>query len=171
MSQSKQTQGKQTQGKQTQGKKTMTLGPFRVRADGALEPVSGDPEPKFTYRWRNRTVHVRMLPGDRPDWRLQLRAPLTRMPSSARASEGGRRLAAFALLRDLPGTMPDGWSIGLTADHRVVLEAERHAKLPLTATSLISEITLFLLALSPYLDVFDEAGLPALPDASGTART
>ena len=150
---------------------SLTLGPFHVGADGALETTSDDLAPKFTCRWRNRTVPVKMLPGDQPDWRLQMRAPLTRMPSSARASEGARRLASFALLRDLPATMPDGWRIGLAAAHRLVLEAERHAKLPLTATSLISEITMFLLALSPYLDVLDEAGLPALPGPSGTANT
>ena len=99
----------------------LTLGPFHVGAGGALEPMSPDLAPKFTCRWRNRTVHVRMLPGDQSDWRLEMRAPLTRMPSSARASEAARRLASFALLRDLPATMPDGWRIGLAADHRVVL--------------------------------------------------
>jgi len=149
----------------------LTLGPFHVGAGGALEPMSADAAPKFTCRWRNRTVHIRMLPSDQSDWRLEMRAPLTRMPSSARASEAARRLASFALLRDLPATMPDGWRIGLAADHRVVLEAERRARLPLTATSLIGEITLFLMALSPYLDVLDEAGLPGLPEPSGTANT
>jgi hypothetical protein len=151
--------------------KLLTLGPFHVGADGALEPSSANSAPKFTCRWRNRTVHASMLPGDQSNWRLQMRALLTRVPSSARPPEAARRLASFALLRDLPATMPDGWRIGLSADHRVMLEAERRAWLPLTATTLISEITLFLLALSPYLDVLDEAGLPALPDPSGTANT
>jgi hypothetical protein len=151
--------------------KPLTLGPFRVGPDGALEPTSADAAPKFTCHWRNRTVHASVLPGDQSDWRLQMRAPLARMPSSARPPEAARRLASFALLRDLPVTMPDAWRIGLTADHRVVLEAERRARLPLTATALITEITLFLLALSPYLDVLDAAGLPALPDPSGTANT
>ena len=151
--------------------KPLTLGPFHVGASGALDPISADSAPRFTCRWRDRTVHARMLPGEQSDWLLRLRAPLTRVPSSARASEAARRLASFALLRDLPATMPHGWRIGLAADHRVVLEAERRAKLPLTATALISEITLFLLALAPYLDVLDEAGLPALPDPSGTANT
>jgi hypothetical protein len=154
---------------------TLTLGPFRVGADGALEPMASDSAPKFTCRWRRRVIHARLLPGEELDWRLQLSSPLGRVPSSVGAPAASRRTPSFALLRDLPATLPDGWRIGLAADHRVLLEAELRASLPMTATALISEITCFLLTLAPYLDVLDETGLTVPSDPvgvpSGTLKT
>jgi hypothetical protein len=152
-----------------------TLGPFRVDAAGGLEPIQSDTEPGFTCRWRGRALYARLLPGDQSDWRLRLRAPLGRVPSSARALDAALRSPGFTLLRGLPAFLPEGWRIGLAADHRVLLEAERRAPLPITATALIAEITIFLLALSPYLDVLEEAGLatPSGPggDPGGTVKT
>src|SRR5580704_4154629 len=116
---------------------TLTLGPFRVGADGALEPMASDSAPKFTCRWRRRVIHARLLPGEELDWRLQLSSPLGRVPSSVGAPAAARRSPSFALLRDLPATLPAGWRIGLAADHRVLLEAERRPILPMTATALI----------------------------------
>ncbi len=158
---------------------TLTLGPFRVGADGALEALVSDSVPKFTCRWRRRAIHAKLLPSDGSSWRLQLCAPLARVPSSAGGAAAARRSPSFALLRDLPACLPAGWRIGLAADHRVMLEAERRASLPMTATGLVSGITSFLLELAPYLDVLDEAGLTAPPDpvgapvgaVGGTAKT
>jgi hypothetical protein len=142
----------------------LTLGPFRVDAAGTLEPMASDPAPGFTCLWRGRKVHARLLPGEAETWCLRLSAKLGRVPSSVRPPDAARRLPSFALLRDLPPTLPEGWRIGLAPDHRVLLVAKRQAKLPITATALVSEITLFLLALAPYLDLLEEAGLPALSD-------
>ena len=150
---------------------TLTLGPFRVDTAGSLEAITGDPGPGFTCRWRDRTVHARLLADERTNWRLLLKAPLGRVPSSARPPDAARRSPSFTLLRGLPATLPEGWHIGLAADHRVVLEAERRANLPLTATALISELTTFMLALAPYLDVLEEAGLVVPSAPSGTANT
>jgi hypothetical protein len=146
---------------------TMTLGPFRVGAAGTLEPMASGPAPKFTCRWRRRVIHARLLLGDELDWRLELSAPLGRVPSSVGASAASRRPPSFSLMRDLPATLPDGWRIGLAADHRVLLEAELHASLPMTATALISMITSFLLTLAPYLDVLEETGLTVPLDPVG----
>jgi hypothetical protein len=148
---------------------TLTLGPFRVGADGTLEPMVSDPAPKFTCRWRRRVIHARLLPADALDWRLELSAPLGRVPSSVGAPAASRRSPSFTLMRDLPATLPDGWRIGLAADHRVLLEAELSARLPMTATALISEITGFLLTLAPYLDVLEETGLTVPSDPVGAA--
>ena len=138
---------------------TLTLGPFRVGATGTLEPMVSDPAPGFTFRWRHRTVFARLLAEEGADWRLRLRAPLARVPSSARSPDAARRPPSFALLHELPATLPEGWRIGLAADHRVLLEAECRAAQPFTATALVSEVTAFLLALAPYLDLLDETGL------------
>ena len=56
----------------------------------------------------------------------------------------------------------------LLADHRVWLETETQIALPITAAALITEITRFLLVLSPYLDLMDEEGLT--PPFTKTAR-
>jgi len=149
----------------------LTLGPFRVGAAGALEPIESDPAPKFSCRWRHRVIYARLLPGEELDWRLQLRVPLARVPSSVGAPAVARRSPSFALLRDLPATLPDGWRVGLAADHRVLLEVEHRAFLPMTATGLVSEITTFLLTLAPYLDVLDETGLTVPSDPVGTLKT
>ena len=149
----------------------LTLGPFRVDAAGTLEPIQSDTMPSFTCQWRERKVHARLLPGGPADWRLELEAPLARVPSSAQAPDAQRRSLGFALLRGLPATLPEGWRIGLATDHRILLEAESNAPLPITATALISAVTSFLLTLAPYLDVLDAAGLTALPAPSGTANT
>ena len=149
----------------------MTLGPFRVDANGALEATQSTPAPGFSCRWRNRALHAKLLPGDRSDWRLLLQAPLARMPSTARPPDAMRRASGFTLLRGLPAMLPQGWRIGLAADHRVLLQAERRAPLPITATALVAEITVFLLTLAPYLDVLEEAGLTALSESPGTAST
>ena len=147
---------------------TLTLGPFHVDAAGTLVPMVSDPAPGFTCLWRDRMVHARLLPGEDADWCLRLQTPLSRVPSSVRPPDAARRLPSFALLRELPPTLPADWRIGLAPDHRVVLVAHRHARLPITATALITEITLFLLELAPYLDVLDEAGMTALPEPLAT---
>jgi hypothetical protein len=149
----------------------MTLGPFRIDASGALEATQSHPVPGFSCRWRGQALHAKLLPGDRSDWRLLLQAPLGRMPSTAHALDTARRSSGFILLRGLPAMLPEGWSIGLAADHRVLLEAKLRVPLPITATALIAEITIFLLALAPYLDVLEAAGLAAPSDPGGTANT
>lgn len=155
---------------------TLTLGPFRVDAAGTLEAMASDPVPGFTCRWRDRLVHARLLPGNpsadhvppggRGEWRLHLQTPLARVPSSAGAPDAARRLSSFNLLRGLPATLPQGWRVGLAADHQVMLEVERYVPHPLTATSLVNEMTLFLLTLAPYLDVLEETGMTRPSEAA-----
>ena len=55
--------------------------------------------------------------------------------------------------------MPSDWRVVLLADHRVWLETEPRVELPITAASLITEITRFALDLAPYLELMDETGL------------
>lgn len=147
----------------------LTLGPFRVDAEGGLLPIEPGAPPCFTFRWRDRLIHAALVPDDPPERRLRLRARLGRMPSSARPSEAARRGPGFALLRDLHAALPTGWQVGLTPDHAVLLEAKRAVPTPITATGLVGEVTCFLLTLAPYLDVLDDAGLAA--PAVGTANT
>ncbi len=76
------------------------------------------------------------------------------------------------MLRSLLGALPHNWAARLLPDHQPQLEVETIVGLPITVTSLVVELTLFLLGLSPYLDLMDEAGLrlvapPAGPNSIG----
>ena len=128
---------------------------------------------------RDRGLHLplawpdgaRQAAGGRPV-RLTAAADLAARPGAEqRAPPQARRSPGFTLLRGLPGSLPPGWHIGLAADRRVVLEAERRAKLSIAVTALVSEITGFRLALAPYRGVLDEAGVAAPVVSAGTVNT
>jgi hypothetical protein len=87
---------------------------------------------------------------------------LGRVPSTASVVEGALRPRSFALLHWMPRSVPQDWHLHLLADHRVRLHTETPVALPITAAGLLGEITLFLLALRPYLDLLDETGVTAL---------
>lgn len=95
-----------------------------------------------------------------PDGALTVRAVLGRVPSSA-STHAGARAASFALMRALGNGAPKGWRVALLADHRAMLEADIALPKRLTATAPLTAITMFLLNLAPYLDLFDESGMPA----------
>jgi hypothetical protein len=143
-----------------------TIGPFSVDAAGGLSPRTPDTPPAFVFRWRDRVLHASLLQTNPVDGRLTMRASLGRVPSTARSEDGRLRPQSFDLLRRIPATLPRGWRVLLLADHRVLLETEAAVTLPITATALMTEITSFLLALAPYLDLLEEAGVtaPAGPD-------
>jgi hypothetical protein len=144
------------------------LGPFVVDAAGRLAPFGPNAEPTFMLRWRDRLVRVQLEQPDEHAGRLRLRATLGRVPSSAGHALAALRPESFALLRLLPRNLPPDWRIRLLPDHRVRLEADSQVRFPITAVNLLVELTCFLLALAPYLDMFDEAGMPA-PAAGGNA--
>jgi len=66
------------------------------------------------------------------------------------------------MLRRLLLCLPETWSIRLLPDHQPQLEVETVVGLPITVTNLVTELTLFLLALSPHLDLLDMTGVTAV---------
>jgi len=96
---------------------------------------------------------------------LAIHAMAGRIPSSAEGR--GQRPAAFALVDSLPAALPAGWALRLTPDHRVRLEAAAPIEQPATATGLIGAMVGFALALDPYLDRLESAGI----GAGGTVKT
>ncbi len=140
------------------------LGPFAVDAEGRLSPHVPDAPPTLLFRWRQRVVRVRLdQTEDAAAGRLVLQAVLGRVPSTASTPDGVVRPRSFALLHWMPRAAPPDWRLHLLADHRVRLQTERAIALPITATGLLTEITRFLLVLTPYLELLDEAGLTAHP--------
>jgi hypothetical protein len=131
-----------------------SLGPFMVDAEGRLSP-GPERTPGFTVRWRERVLRARLeAPAG-----LRMQMALGRVPSSASARAGTLRPQSFALLRGLTRVLPGEWRVRLCADHSVLLETEAAVPLPITPTALVTEITCFLLAMAPYLDLLDEAGI------------
>lgn len=135
------------------------LGPFVVDAQGRLAPGRPQETPAFLFRWRQRLVRARLVETPAGEGRIMLQATLGRVPSTASMPEGALRPHSFTLLHWLPRYLPPEWRLMLHADHRIILDAQPPIAFPTTAASLLRELTCFLLALSPYLDLLDEAGV------------
>jgi hypothetical protein len=145
-----------------------SLGPFLVDHAGRLVPDIGT-APSVWIAWRGRSVHVGMSQRDDALGTLHLSMVVARVPSTATPRAAARE-QAFATLRRVPAELPEGWRISLQADHRVVLEAKASLPLPASARTLVTELTVFLLAVDPYLTLLDEAGFAAA-SAAGMAKT
>ena len=136
----------------------LKLGPFIVDADGRLTPSTPDRFPSFRVHWRGHVVRARLTTATPRGGVLALRAVLGRIRSTGRQEAPGTpsRRTAFAAMRTLPGTLPSGWKLALLPDHRVMAEAEKHLVLPTSAEDLVTELTLFVLRLNPYLELLAE---------------
>ena len=143
------------------------LGPFTVDTAGGMIPP-GDRPARFQVNWRGCMVAASLRCDPAAEVaRLELSAVIGQVPSSA--SDGGpRREDALALLRGMIAAPAAGISVGLSADHRVMLQAERRIEVPVTASRLIAEVTDFVLAAAPYLDLTGESGAMA---PAGSANT
>jgi hypothetical protein len=137
---------------------SLTLGPFIVDADGRLSPCTPDRFPAFSVIWRGHLVQARLAAADGHAGTLVLQAALGRVPSTGRAEAPGTvpRQIAFATLRALPAALPEGWRLALRPDHRIFAEAQLPIDLPVGAAELLTDLTLFLLRLSPFLDLLEE---------------
>ncbi len=139
---------------------TITLGPFAVRPDGALEPRRTEGPPALAFAWRGRTCRAELEPEG-----LRISADAARIPSTA--DPGADRRRAFAALETLPRHLPQGWRARLMPDHRVRVEAARTIAIPANATSLVTAMVRFVLELDPYLDTLEAEGVAW---TSGTAK-
>jgi hypothetical protein len=148
-------------------KGSFKLGPFIVDEVGRLSPLNPDVAPGFSVLWRGRVVHARLVRNHTNDGHLFIQSSLGRIPSSA--SDPVTRVASFAMLRSLLSALPSHWTVRLLPDHQPQLEVETMVILPITVTNLVVELTLFLLLLSPYLDVMDQAGVEPVTAASQRA--
>jgi hypothetical protein len=138
-------------------KEPFILGPFSVDAEGRLSPARQSVSPGFSVRWRGRVVHARLEQCVGHDGCLHIRSSLGRIPSTA--SDPVTPVGCFTMLRSLLSALPPAWSARLLPDHQPQLEVETIVALPITVTNLVTELTLFLIALSPYLDLMDRAGV------------
>jgi hypothetical protein len=128
------------------------LGPFVVEETGKLTFRAPGDTASFSFIWRGRRFSAALVNGS-----VALTGVLGLVPSSA--SGPGRREAALAALRALPRALPTGWALRLTPDHRIQIKALEGMEWPAHATDLMLPLVRFLLRLSPYLDLMDEAEL------------
>lgn len=137
-------------------------GPFLVEPDGALRPLRA---PALRFAWRGRPCEARVAEG-----RVSLRAGAGAVPYTA--ERPADRAGAFAAIAALPAELPGGWRLRLLPDHRLLLEAEAALPAPTTAVALVGALVGFALALDPYLDRLESAGVAAAAGARpGTAKT
>ena len=151
-----------------------TLGPFIVNGDGRLSPSTPDQFPSFRVAWRGHVVQARLTAAGPEGGTLALQAMLGRVPSTGRAGRPGTlsRETAFAAVRALPHMLPPGWKLALLADHRIVAETHIKLTLPTSAEELVSELTLFLMRLAPYLDLLAEGvGVELAETGPANAKT
>lgn len=146
----------------------MTLGPFIVDSRGMLSPGSRDSFPAFTVHWRRIAVRARLVLGpeedlgDLPD-KLEFSARLGRVPSSANTVHNAhQRSSVLHVLRRMHELLPPGWRLLLRADHSVEVAAHAAILTPVSAVHLVTQVTLFLLGLEPYLNVLEEEGIAAV---------
>jgi len=149
-------------------KGSFALGPFSVDREGRLSLARRDVSPGFSVSWRGRTVHARLVQTDARDGHLFIQASLGRIPSTA--SDPQTRIACFTMLRTLLSALPKDWSVRLLPDHQPQLEVETVIILPITVSHLVTELTAFLLLLSPYLDFMDQAGVGLVATAPKPTR-
>ncbi len=140
----------------------MSLGPFTVDRHGQVQPASPERFPAFSVRWRRRLLKARLVhrQDEHDGGGLEFTSQLGRIPSTAAPPDrAGQRDGALKLLRQLPSLVPKGWAMHLSPDHSVVFATTSPVHFPISAVALISLVAEQLLALSPYLDVLDEAGI------------
>ena len=136
------------------------LGPFTVDGDGRLAPREAGVPPTFSFRWREHTIHASMTAAGEDSGQLDFRTRLGRIPSTAEA-DPAQRPRGFSAIRELGRELPESWRVRLLPDHRAMLDVQVEIELPITATALVTECTLFLLTLAPYLEVLEGTGLTA----------
>lgn len=140
---------------------TIALGRFAVAPDGALAPRAAHEAPALRFAWRGRACRAQFAADG-----LHLAADAARIPSTA--EPGADRRRAFEAVAALPARLPAGWRARLLPDHRLRLEASAPLPAPANATALVASLVRFVLALDPYLDSLEEAGVAW---RSGTSRT
>lgn len=148
------------------------LGPFKVDPSGYLSPATPALFPRLHVNWRRRAIQARMLqpdPADSTHGTLEIVTRVGRVPSTGRGIPvSDKRDLALGLLRGLSKLLPVGWKLRLAPDHSLIMESRAELVLPISAISLVTEISMFLLALNPYLDALDEGGAG---EAAGIAKT
>ena len=128
------------------------FGPFAVSSSGSLSVRPGA-APRLLFAWKGCGCAAWL-----EHKRLRLSAIAGRIPSTA--EPGADRARTFEALAEMPVELPPGWRLRLTADHRLCLETEAAADT--SAAGLVATLVRFALALDPYLDRLEAAGVGKL---------
>lgn len=127
------------------------LGPFRVAADGVLNPRSAGVRPAYTFRLRGRLFTAELR--GRSVW---ISAAIAGVPFSAENARA--RPGVLAALQAARAALEPGWRVSLPPGSRVQLEAEADLGKPPTAVRLVAVSARFAWQVSPFLDLLEEAG-------------
>jgi hypothetical protein len=130
----------------------LPLGPFIIEPGGRIQLRGADTRPAFWFHWQGYRVDAKLGAGG-----VTLSMQIGRIPSSIR--QPAVREPAFALLRALPDTLPEGWTVRLTPEHTIRVQAFDTVALPATISGLTEPLVRFLLRVSPYLELIQQSGL------------
>lgn len=145
----------------------LQLGPFTIDGQGHIAPRHPEQRATFSFSWRARALHARLSGGE-----LELEAVAGRVPSTGQAAAGSHeRSLILAFLPRLPALLPAEWRAILAPDHRLLMFSIITLSEPPVITDLLAAITRRLIALAPYLDVLEEAGLRPGAAPAGAAGT
>jgi len=136
----------------------LSHGPFLVDPLGGLTLQRA---PALRFAWRGRGCEARIEVG-----LISLIAQAGRVPFTAQ--DVAARPGAFAALSRMPGELPEGWRVRLLPDHRIQVVSQQPMPDVATATLLVGAMVRFALALDPYLDRLESAGVIA---GAGTVKT
>ncbi len=130
---------------------SVSHGPFEIEPDGRLRTLR---PPRLRFAWRGRVVEAELEEGG-----VALSALAGALPYTA--EDPGARPVAAAAVALLPAELPAGWRLRVTAEHRLRLEAVMPLPGGTTAVLLVTAMAGFAIALDPYLDRLDSAGVVA----------
>ncbi len=136
-------------------------GPFLVARDGAL---GFGRAPRLRFDWRGRACAAELTGA-----RMRLLARLGHVPFTA--ERRAARPCALGAIAAMSAALPEGWRLRLTPAWRLDLEQLRALPAPVTATALAAALVAFALALDPYLDRLESAGLAVAGAAPGSVKT
>lgn len=139
----------------------ITLGPLAIDPEGRLTPKLADRPLEFTFDWRGRRCRAELSTEG-----LVVETDAARIPSTTEGRD--LRQNSFTTLAALNPGLPEGWSMGLTPDHRIRFEADLALVSPTNSPELVAALVRFVLALDPYLDRLEAAGAGW---AAGSAKT
>jgi hypothetical protein len=130
----------------------LPLGPFIVENSGKLSFKPPGSQACFNFSWRGRRISAELKGGE-----ISLNTVIGRVPSSGAGAAARARVLAAS--RSLARAMPAGFALTLTADHRIAIASRQGLDWPATSGALMAPLVAFALRLSPYLDLFEEAGV------------
>ena len=108
--------------------------------------------PALRFSWRGRPCEAGLADGQ-----VSLAAAAGAVPYTA--ERGADRPPVFAAINALATALRVGWRLRVLPNHRLRVEAQAGLPAPITTVALVTALVRFVLALDPYLERLELAGV------------